>query len=110
MNFFASWCGPCKKEFPYLVKYQEELKAKGFQVIGVGVDNESSASYEFAKGYNANFPIVGDPDSELMGKLMVYSMPGTFLIDKTGKIVFTHTGFKPEEDAAPLKAAIEKLL
>jgi protein-disulfide isomerase/peroxiredoxin/uncharacterized membrane protein len=110
LNFFASWCGPCKKEFPYLVKYQEELKSRGFQIIGVGVDNESSASFEFAKGYNANFPIIGDPDSVLMGKLMVYSMPGTFLLDKTGKIVYMHTGFKPEEDAAPLKAAIEKQL
>jgi protein-disulfide isomerase/peroxiredoxin/uncharacterized membrane protein len=110
LNFFASWCGPCKKEFPYLVKYQEELKGRGFQIVAVGVDNESSASFDFAKGYNANFPIIGDPDSLLMGIMMVYSMPATFLIDKSGQIVYMHTGFKPEEDAAPLKAAIERLL
>lgn len=110
LNFFASWCGPCKKEFPYLVKYDEEMRSKGLQIIGVGVDNEASASIEFVKGYNAAFRIITDPDSILMGTMMVYSMPSTFLIDKDGRIVYTHTGFKPEEDEAPLKAAIQKLL
>lgn len=110
LNFFASWCGPCKKEFPFLVQYAQTYKNKGFQIIGVGVDNESSASFDFAKQFNANFSIIGDPDSILMGKLMVYSMPATFLIDKTGKILYTHTGFKPEEDEAALRAQIERLL
>ncbi|MCB9737756.1 MAG: thioredoxin domain-containing protein [Deltaproteobacteria bacterium] len=110
LNFFASWCGPCKKEFPFLVQYAKTYKAKGFQIVGVGVDNESTASYDFAKEFGANFPIIGDPDSILMGKLMVYSMPATFLIDKTGKILYTHTGFKPEEDEGALRAQIERLL
>ncbi|HAN31173.1 MAG TPA: hypothetical protein DCQ06_06200 [Myxococcales bacterium] len=110
VNYFASWCGPCKKEFPYLVRYQEELKAKGLQIIGIGVDSSPEPSLEFAKKYEANFPIITDPESVLMGKMMVYSMPASFLIDKSGKIVYAHTGFKPEEDATPLKNTILSLL
>ncbi len=110
LNFFASWCGPCKKEFPYLVKYDAELKAKGLQIVGVGVDNEATASLDFVKQYGAAFRVITDPDSTLMGLMMVYSMPATFVIDKSGTIVYTHTGFKPEEDEAPLRATIEKLL
>ncbi|MCO4760453.1 MAG: redoxin family protein [Myxococcales bacterium] len=110
VNYFASWCGPCKKEFPYLVRYQKELGSKGFQVISIGVDNTPDPSLEFAKKFGANFPVITDPDSVLMGKMMVYSMPASFLIDKSGKIVYYHTGFKPEEDAEPLKQKILSLL
>ncbi len=110
VNYFASWCGPCKKEFPYLVRYKKELGPKGLQIVGIGVDNTPEPSLEFAKKFGANFPIITDPESVLMGKMMVYSMPASFLIDKSGKIVYYHTGFKPEEDAIPLKQKIESLL
>lgn len=110
VNYFASWCGPCKKEFPYLVRYQKELKGKGFQVVSIGVDTTPEPSLEFAKKFGANFPVISDPESVLMGKMMVYSMPASYLVDKTGKIVYYHTGFKPEEDAEPLKQKILSLL
>ncbi len=110
VNYFASWCGPCKKEFPYLVRYQKELKSRGFRVVSIGVDNTPEPSIEFAKKFEANFPTITDPQSVLMGKMMVYSMPASFLVDKTGKIVYSHTGFKPEEDAEPLKQKILSLL
>jgi len=110
LNFYASWCGPCKKEMPYLVKHHNAFSKKGFQIIGVGVDTDPQASLDFAKEYKVPYAIVTDSESVLMGRFMVYSMPSTFLIDKKGIIQFQSTGFKPEEDAARLEDAIKRLL
>ncbi len=110
INFFASWCGPCKKEFPELVTLQKEHKAKGFQVISIGVDREADRSLEFAKGFEAPWGIIADQESELMGKFNVYSMPATFIIDREGVIRYYDTGFKPEEQLQKLRDGITKLL
>ena len=110
VNFFASWCGPCKKEMPYLVKYAKQYKNKKFQILGIGVDDDGAASLEFAKTHNVDYPIVTDPDNVLMGTWQVYSMPATFLVDSAGVVKFYSTGFKPEEDAPRLKSRIETLL
>ncbi len=110
VNFFASWCGPCKKELPYLVKYYAELHEKGFDIVGIGVDDQPQRSLDFAKGFNVEHPIATDPDSKLMGLFGVYSMPATFIVDRQGVIRFMDTGFKPEEQAARLRQTIEDLL
>ncbi len=110
VNFFASWCGPCKKEIPFLVRHAEDYKAKGFQIVGVGVDTDSSRSVEFAKEHGATWPILADSDSVLFGDFLVYSMPATYLVDRSGVIRYKDTGFKPEEQAEKLKQAIESLL
>jgi protein-disulfide isomerase/uncharacterized membrane protein len=110
VNFFASWCGPCKKEFPELVNLYKEHKAKGFQVVSIGVDREGAKSLEFAKGFDATWSVIEDQESELMGRFGVYSMPATFLIDRNGVIRFMDTGFKPEEQLGKLKSAVESLL
>lgn len=110
INFFASWCGPCKKEMPYLAKYLEEFKGKGFQIVGIGVDAEADKSLGFAKEYNATWPIVTDEESELMGLFGVYSMPATYIVDRQGVVRYKDTGFKPEEQANKLRSAIQRLL
>ena len=110
VNFFASWCGPCKKEFPYLVKYLAESKSKGFQILALGQDGQPDRSYEFAKKYGATFPVAHDADSTLMGLFRVYSMPTTFLVDRQGVVRYMDTGFKPAEQAEKLRQAILGLL
>jgi DsbE subfamily thiol:disulfide oxidoreductase len=110
LNFFASWCGPCKKEFPYLVKYLNELRSKGLQIVAFGQDSQAKTSFKFAKEYGANFPVAHDEDSKMMGLFRVYSMPTTFLVDRKGIVRYMDTGFKPAEQAAKLRAAIEDLL
>lgn len=110
INFFASWCGPCKKEFPELVNLQKEHAAKGFQIISIGVDRQASASIEFAKGFGAPWGIIGDEESELMGKFGVYSMPATFIVDRQGVIRYYDTGFKPEEQLQKLRNAVQSVL
>ena len=110
VNFFASWCGPCKKEFPELVTLWKEHKSKGFQVVSIGVDREEGRSLEFAKGFECPWGVIADPESELMGKFNVYSMPATFIVDRKGVIQFYDTGFKPEEQLQKLRDAITKQL
>ena len=110
LNFYASWCGPCKKEFPYLTKYLSLYKAKGFQILAFGQDTQAQRSYDFADKYNATFNIAHDEESRLMGLFKVYSMPTTYLIDRKGIVRYMDTGFKPSEQAEKLKQAIVDLL
>ena len=110
VNFFASWCGPCKKEFPYLVEYADEYKPRGLSIVGVGVDTVPSRSIDFAKGFDVNFPVLTDPEARLKGKFLVYEMPATFLVDREGVIRFSSTGFSGDDQEAELRSAIEKLL
>jgi protein-disulfide isomerase/uncharacterized membrane protein len=110
INFFASWCGPCKKEFPELVNLYKENKAKGFQIVSIGVDREGGKSLEFAKGFEATWSVIADAESELMGQFNVYSMPATFIIDRQGIVRFMDTGFKPEEQLEKLRSAVKAQL
>jgi protein-disulfide isomerase/uncharacterized membrane protein/peroxiredoxin len=110
VNFFASWCGPCKKELPHLVDYAERFKDRGFQVLGIGVDTVAQQSIDFAKGFNVTFPLVTDPEGALKGKFLVYEMPATFVVDRQGVIRYQVTGFSGADQEAAMRAAIEKLL
>jgi peroxiredoxin len=110
VNFFASWCGPCKKEFPFLVEYAEKYAERGFQIVGVGVDTIAERSIDFAEGFDVNFPIVTDVEARLKGKFLVYEMPATFLVDRQGVIRYSATGFSGQDQEAELRKAIEGLL
>ncbi len=110
VNFFASWCGPCKKEFPHLVDYASRFKDRNFQILGVGTDTLAQQSVDFAKSFNANFPIVADPEGRVKGTFLVYEMPATFLVDRQGVIRYQVTGFSGPDQEVEMRAAIEKLL
>jgi len=110
LSFFASWCGPCKKEFPHLIDYADRFRDKGLQIVGVGVDTLAQRSIDFANGFDVNFPVITDTDARLKGKFIVYEMPATFLIDRQGVIRYRATGFSGAEQEAELRSEIEKLL
>lgn len=110
VSFFASWCGPCKKEFPVLVELYQQYHDKGLEVIAVGVDNTASLSLDFAKQFNPPFPIVADEDSNLMGLYGVYSMPATFIADRTGVIRHKSDEFAFEVQIQKLREAVQALV
>lgn len=93
LDFWASWCGPCRKSFPWMNKMQKELKADGFTVISVNVDALESAAEEFLQQVPADFPIVKDPQGEYAREYKLKGMPSSFLINRQGEIVSNHVGF-----------------
>lgn len=88
LNFWATWCGPCKIEMPWFVELKKRYEDRGFQIIGVALDAESRRSVaEFAKQMGVNYPIAigSDAISDLYGG--VDGLPASFYIDRNGRIV-----------------------
>jgi len=99
LSFYASWCGPCRRELPELNELHKKYAAQGFQVIAVGVDsdqggkNGAALSRAMAKKYKAIYPVILDPSNEVLGHFDVQSMPTTYIIDKAGVIRHKQVGF-----------------
>lgn len=97
VDFWASWCGPCKQSFPWLDGLVTEYKSQNFVVIGVNVDKDRSRAERFLDETPANFPIVYDPKGELAASYKVAGMPGGVLIDRSGHVRFQHAGFSEKQ-------------
>jgi len=94
LDFWATWCGPCRKEIPHLVKFYDTYSSQGFVILGVGLDKEANLS-RFASQIGMNYIVLAD-EKGVAGKLYVIrSIPHTLIIDKKGRIAFDHTGFAP---------------
>ncbi len=109
VDFWASWCGPCKLALPAYDKLAKKYGKKGFVVVGVNVDDDLTLGQVFLKEHKVSFPIVYDEGKSLVGKLGVETMPTSFLIDKKGRLSKLHQGFR-EGDETKLQKDIEKLL
>ena len=95
LNFWATWCGPCKIEMPWFVELQKEYGPQGFQIVGVAMDDASSEDIaKFAKEMGVNYPVlVGtDPVGQSYGGVGV--LPTTFFIDREGKLVAREFGLQ----------------
>jgi len=106
LNFWASWCGPCRYEMPELEKMYQELKSKGIVVLAVNLDRESDLARNWLATMKVTFPVALDPDSKMAGMYAVASMPTTFLIDRKGVVQAKTVGYRAEElEALKAKAA-----
>jgi len=108
LSFWASWCGPCRREMPELETLYQEYKSTGLVVVGVNVDREIDPVRKFLSTTPVNFPIALDSDSELLGLYQVASMPTSFMIDKRGVVVHKKVGFR-DEDIAEYKQMIDAM-
>jgi thiol-disulfide isomerase/thioredoxin len=92
LNFWATWCGPCRIEIPGLMEMQNKYAHQGFSVIGISMDDESGSVVEFYKEFGMNYPVaVGNQRiGELYGG--IFGLPTTFLIGRDGRIYAKHTG------------------
>lgn len=109
LDFWASWCAPCKASFPILDKWQKELGPKGFTVLAVSVDEKATEMQAFLKRTPVSFPVVRDAAHSLVTAANVNTMPTSFLIDRKGVIQLVHSGFHAKDEAM-LAAKINTLL
>ena len=109
VDFWASWCGPCKQSFPWMNAMQDKYGAKGLQVIAVNVDAKRADADRFLLKTPATFQIVYDAKGDSARSYAVKAMPTSLLIDRNGRVSYVHAGFR-DEDRADLEAKINDAL
>lgn len=98
VDFWATWCEPCKKSFP---KYQDlyvKYKASGLEILAISVDDEKKEIPEFIKSYGAKFPVGWDEGHKIAECFKPGTMPTAYVIDKNGVVKFIHSAFKEGEE------------
>jgi peroxiredoxin len=98
LNFWASWCGPCRQEMPLLESIYKKYNKMGFTLLGVNVEPDSNAANEWLKATPVSFPILYDRDSKVSKLYDVAGMPSTVIIDRSGKLRVLHRGYKPGDE------------
>lgn len=109
VDFWASWCGPCRLSLPAIDGIYRDLKAQGFVAIAVSVDVVEDDALDFLKRYKVSYPVVIDTEGAVPKDYAVDGMPSGYLIDRQGMIREVHVGFK-KGDELKLRASIEALL
>ncbi|MCH8072943.1 MAG: TlpA family protein disulfide reductase [Proteobacteria bacterium] len=94
LDFWASWCVPCRRSFPWMNSMQEKYGGDGLVIIGVNMDSDPAEANAFLQAYPARFRIVNDPDGELAREYDVIAMPSSYVFDRNGVLVTRHLGFK----------------
>lgn len=95
INFWATWCPPCRLEMPTMEKAYQEYKGQGLEILAVSIDvGPKSVVREFMQEYGLTFPVLMDPESEVMYLYRIFSIPASFLIDKKGIIRFKELGYR----------------
>lgn len=97
LDFWASWCGPCKQSFPWMNEMQSRYGSKGFQIVGVNVDQKLDDAKEFLKENKASFDVAFDSSGKIPKTFAIKGMPTSLLIGPDGKVIAVHSGFKPEQ-------------
>lgn len=109
LDFWASWCAPCRTSFPLLNKLQQKYKEKGFEVVAINLDEDKANAAKFLKDIPVDFTILRDSSGEWADQYVVESMPTSFIIDKKGVIQNIHHGFV-SGDIDELDKKVAKLL
>jgi thiol-disulfide isomerase/thioredoxin len=94
INFWASWCGPCRKEMPILEQLNKQYRSKGLTLIGVNVEPDSKAALNWLKETPVSFPILFDTDSRVSKLYQVAGMPNTVIVDRRGTVRYIHRGYQ----------------
>jgi len=109
LDFWASWCGPCRVSFPQLEQLRRELGPRGFEVLAVNVDEVEADALRFLQEVPVTYPVVRDATGETPRSYGIPGMPTGFLIDRSGVIRLVHQGYR-KSDGAALRASIMEVL
>ena len=109
VDFWASWCIPCRIAVPQLVALQEELGGDAFQVIGINTDERVEDALDYAERYAMNYVNLSDPDGDAARAYDLQAMPMSYVIDREGRVTLAHAGFR-RGDMEAIRAHILELL
>ncbi len=109
INFWASWCGPCRQEMPLLDDFYKKYNKLGFVLLGVNVEEDSSKAANYLKEVPVSFPILYDNTNKVSKMYDIDAMPSTVLVDRNGNMRFLHRGYKPG-DENEYKKLMKKLM
>lgn len=109
VDFWASWCAPCKRSFPWMAQMQRRYGERGFVVVAVNVDKQRADAERFLKATPAAFTVVFDDSGRTPQAWEVKGMPSSYLVDPSGKVLLAESGFRDErkdEVEARIRAAL----
>ena len=95
INFWASWCGPCREEMPLLDELHQRYEPLGFTMLGVNVEEDSTAAQKFLQGTAVSFPILFDRENSVSKLYDVIAMPSTVIVGRDGTVRYIHHGYEP---------------
>ncbi len=110
VDFWASWCAPCRASFPVYSQLHDDYAARELVILGVGVDDTAPAYAGFVAKMHPRFPTVHDAHHLLVAQVDVPTMPTCYLLDRAGRVRFVHAGFHGRASEAELRREIELLL
>jgi thiol-disulfide isomerase/thioredoxin len=110
VDFWASWCEPCKQSFPAMEDLQHRYSDKGLVIVAINVDENRSDMEDFLKKNAATFAVIRDAGHKLVAQAGIATMPSSFLIDRDGKVRFVHTGYRGTETKKKYEEEIQSLL
>ncbi|MFA6286262.1 MAG: TlpA disulfide reductase family protein [Opitutaceae bacterium] len=110
IDFWATWCSPCKASFPFYSALQTELAPRGFTLVAVSVDKKAGPYEDFVKRFKPAFTTVRDGEQKLVASAQPPAMPTCYLLDRRGVLRLVHSGFHGDADGQKLRAEIIKLL
>lgn len=95
INFWATWCGPCRQEMPLLDELYSRYQRVGFSLLGVNIDDDSRKAMDMAAELGIGFPVLFDSDKKVSELYAVEAMPATVLVDRDGRVRKLYNGYKP---------------
>lgn len=100
VDFWASWCVPCKRSFPKIEALRIKYKDQGFEVIAINLDENLEDAHDFLKQFPVSFPIVRDASGAVAEQYQVKGMPTGYVIDQSGRVNYIAEGFDPDDEKA----------
>ena len=94
VNFWATWCGPCRQEMPHLNRLYDKYRSAGFVLLGVNIDDDPRAAADLAAKLGVHFPVLLDTDKRVSRAYDMSAMPATLLIDRDGRVRHIHRGYR----------------
>jgi thiol-disulfide isomerase/thioredoxin len=109
LDFWASWCAPCRTSFPLLNQLYEKLRQQNFAVLAVNLDEDKANAEKFLREIPVNFKVLNDSDGKVSDQFVVDTMPTSFLIDKNGVVQKIHHGFV-SDDIKEIEVKVNELI